>query len=348
MKQAVNSLIGAESLLNPHILIVAAIAAWLNIGCTANISSNNQPTVNKTSLPPLKGDVKVPRRTRERQGTLYNSASVPIGSQNILPKLKIGVLPTQNLTEQQQTIEPLDDYLETSLGRQVDFFIAKDYEEIIDWLIKEQLDLAYLGPLAYLKAVDKGAKIQPLVTSIDKYTGQPWYRACIIVKSNSSIKNLQNLKGKRVAFVNKSSTSGYLMPLATFRKQNIDPEQDFSGVIYTGNHSKSMTALEDGTVDAIATNISSYLTLQKSGIITPQNYRIIWQSAPIPNFPIVVSEKLPPELIQQLKRVFISTPEGIKDILGIESSGYTLVSPDDYIPIQELRQELNSISLPQQ
>ncbi|MBD2343852.1 substrate-binding domain-containing protein [Anabaena subtropica] len=348
MKKAVQLLISGESLFSFQVLIVTAIASLVSIGCTDNISSNNQPTVNKTSLPVLREDVQVARRTRERQGTVYNSASVSVGSKNILPKLKIGILATQNLPEQQQIIKPLDDYLETSLGRQIDFLIAKDYEEVINWLIEDELDLAYLGPVAYLKAVDRGAKIQPLVTSIDKHTGQPWYRACILVKNNSSIKTLKDLKGKRVAFVNKSSTSGYLMPLANLRKVNIYPEQDFAKVIYAGNHSKSIKALEDGIVDAAATNVSSYLALQKSGKITPQNYRLIWESVPIPNFPIVVSKKLSSELVQQLKRVFISTPEGIKNILGTESSGYTLINPDDYAPIQKLRQELNLISLPKQ
>ncbi|MEA5621706.1 hypothetical protein [Nostoc sp. UHCC 0251] len=45
-----------------------------------------------------------------------------------------------------------------------------------------------------------------------------------------------------------------------------------------------------------------------------------------------------------MKEAFISSPDGIEDIVGTESAGYTLVIASDYAPIQELRQELNLIS----
>ncbi|MGJ5630200.1 substrate-binding domain-containing protein [Nostoc sp. CALU 1950] len=330
-----------------RVLIVAIIMALLSVGCTGKVSEKNQSVVDSVS------------------------------SQQNLPALKIGVLPTQSRTEQERMIKPLKEYLEQSLGRRVDtesqskiiggqgrhkkpeiqkvqdaiassvdFQIAKDYQQIIDWLLQDKLDMAYLGPMSYLEAVDRGAKVEPLVAPIDKHTGQPWYRACIIVKQDSRIKTLKDLKGKRIAFVDKLSTSGYLMPLATFKKLGIDDNRNFAQVLYAGSHSNSMAALEDGIVDAAATNISSYLKRQKNGKLTPQNSRILWESAPIPNSPIVVSKKLSPELIKRLKQAFISSPEGLQDIIGTESAGYTLVTPSDYTPIEQLRKYLNLISVP--
>ncbi|MCW5313602.1 phosphate/phosphite/phosphonate ABC transporter substrate-binding protein [Nostoc sp. KVJ3] len=332
-----------------RILILAVILTQLSTGCAGKVSENNQSVVDGISA----------------------------NNKQNLSTLRIGVLPTQNRTEQEQMIKPLKEYLEQSLGRQVDtksqsqivgvqgrhkkleiekvqnaiassvdFQITKDYEQIIDWLVQDKLDMAYLGPLSYLEAVDRGAKIEPLVAPIDKNTGQPWYRACIIVQQDSSIKTLKDLKGKRIAFVDKLSTSGYLMPLATFKKLGIDYNRDFAQVLYAGSHSKSIAALEDNIVDAAATNIPSYLKWQKSGKLTPKKFRILWESAPIPNSPIVVSKKLPPELIQRLKQAFISSPEGLEDIIGTESAGYTLVSPSDYAPIEQLRKYLNLISVP--
>lgn len=331
------------------VLILTIIMTLVTTGCSGILSQNNYSVVDK----------------------------VPINNKQNLYKLKIGVVPTENLREQERMIKPLKEYLEQSfrggdeiepqsktIGRQtkqntegiqkkqnaiaisLDFQIGKSYQQIIDLLVQDKLDMAYLGPVSYLEAVDRGAKIEPLVAAIDKHTGEPWYRACIIVKQDSPIKTLKDLKGKRIAFVDKLSTSGYLMPLATFKKLEIDYKRDFSQVIYTGSHSKSLAALEDDIVDASATNISSYLKRQKIGKLTPQNSRLVWQSAPILNFPIVVSKKLPPELIQQLKQAFLSSPEGLEDILGIESAGYTLVTPSDYAAIEQFRKDLNLISVP--
>lgn len=263
-----------------------------------------------------------------------------------LPPLKIGILSTQNPQDQQKMVKQFDNYLEKSLNRTIDIKLAKNYDETVDWLVQEKVDIAYLGPLTYLQALDRGANIEPLVASIDKNTGQPWYRSCIIIKSDTPVKTLTDLKNKRVAFVDKSSTSGYLLPMVAFKKLNIDPEQDFSQLIYAGNHAKSLESLENGIVDAAATNTSAYLKQQKKGKLTSQNSRILWESAPLAQSPVVVLKKLPPELIKQLKKAFISTPDGIEDINGIESAGYTLVSPSDYEPIQQLRQQLNLIYRP--
>jgi phosphonate transport system substrate-binding protein len=304
-----------QHLFNKSIIIFLAMATMLlNTGCIQKVSQSYPVAVDKTP-------------------------------NNLLP-LKIGILPTQNAKDQRQMIQRFDDYLEKALQRTIDVQLASNYTEAVDWLVEEKVDIAYLGPLTYLEALERGAKIEPLVAPIDKDTGQPWYRSCIIIKSDSPIKTLSDLKGKRVAFVDKSSTSGYLMPLAAFNKLNIDPEQDFSKLIYTGNHNKSMEALENGIVDAAATNIPSYLKQQKKGKLTSENSRILWESTPLPQSPVVVLKKLPPELIKQLKQAFINTPDGIEDITATESAGYTLVSPSDYEPIQQLRKDLKLISIP--
>ncbi|RUR72231.1 phosphate/phosphite/phosphonate ABC transporter substrate-binding protein [Chlorogloeopsis fritschii PCC 9212] len=255
--------------------------------------------------------------------------------------LRIGVLPTQSQAEQQRMIKPLDEYLEKALGQQVDFQIAKDYKQVVDWLVEEKIDMAYVGAVSYFEALERGAEVEPLVAPIDKYTGRPWYRAAIIVNKNSTIKTLQDLKGKRVAFVSKSSTSGYLMPLAALTKLGIKPERDFTQVIFPGTHAKTEAMLEDGLVDAVATNIPSYIKRQTIGRLTPENSRILWESAPVPHSPMLVSKKLSPIVIKELKRAFLNTPAGMEDIVGTQAAGYTLVVASDYAPIEQLRVQLN-------
>ncbi|MBD2775650.1 phosphate/phosphite/phosphonate ABC transporter substrate-binding protein [Iningainema tapete] len=262
-----------------------------------------------------------------------NTDEVTKGTQS--PQLKIGVLPTQTKTEQKRMIKPLDDYLEKVLGRRVDFLIAEDYKQVVDWMIEQKVDMAYVEAVSYIEARERGAEFEPLVAPIDKYTGRPWYRAAIIVKADSSIKNLTDLKGKRIAFVNKSSTSGYLMQIAAL-KENVIELSDFAQVIFPGTHAKTEATLFEGFVDAVATNIPSYIKRQKIGRLTSVNSRVLWQSAPVPHSPILVSQKLPPETIKDLKRAFLQVPEGIEDIVGTELAGYTLVEDADYEPIRQL------------
>jgi phosphonate transport system substrate-binding protein len=159
----------------------------------------------------------------------------------------------------------------------------------------------------------------------------------MIVAANSSITSLKDLKGKRVAFVSPSSTSGYLLPLAALRQAGIEPERDFAEVIFGGTHAKTEALLETGAVDAIATNIPSYLKRQTLGRLTPQNSRVFWESQPVPHSPFLVATDLPPEIIEKLKEAFLTVPPGLQDIVGTQAEGYTLVIASDYEPIKQLR-----------
>lgn len=330
-------------LANNKALILVMFFTLLGTGCTSNASDNHQSPVNQTQSQTTVKNPQEIRRTRERQG---ESNFVLPSKKNNLPALKIGVLRIQNATKQAYLIKYLEEYLESYLGRKIDFQIAKNYPEIVDLLAQNKLDVAYLGATTYLEALEKGVKVEPLVAPIDKYTGQPWYRACIIVRVDSQIKTLNNLKGKRVAFVNQSSIYEYLMLLGNPHKLGIETEWSFAQIINTGSYDQTISALDDGIVDAAAINIFSYLETEKDAKLTANKFRILWKSPPIPPSPIVVSQKLSPKLIKQLKLAFISSPDGLEDIVETESDGYTLVSPSDYTSIEQIRQDLNLISIP--
>lgn len=291
--------------------LLVAIVAFLNASCSSKVSSR---------------DMVIP-------------AAVASSNDDMQP-LRIGVLPTQSFKEQQRMIKPLEKYLEKSLETEVNFQIAADYKQVVEWLVDGKIDMAYVAAVSYLEALSEGAEIEPLVASIDKYTGRPWYRAAIVVKVDSNIKTLKQLKGKRVAFVNKSSTSGYLMPFSALNELGINPKREFKQVIYPGTHAKTLEALKNGDIDAAATNIPYYLKQQKIGKLKPEEFRVIWKSAPIPPSLIVVSKKLSADSIKKLKTSFLKSPEGIEDIFGRQSAGYTSVEDADYTPIRKLRANL--------
>lgn len=263
-----------------------------------------------------------------------------ISNDNMQP-LRIGMLPTQRFEEQQRMIKPLEEYLEKSLETEINFLVASDYKQVVKWLVDGKIDMAYVAGVSYLEALEGGAEIEPLVAPINKYTGRPWYRAAIVVRVNSNIKTLHQLKGKRFAFVNKSSTSGYLMPFNALNKLGIHPEEEFRKIIYSGTHAKALQALQNNNVDAVATNLPYYLKQQKSGKFKPEEFRVIWESPPIPPSLIVVSKKLPANSIKKLKISFLNTPEGLESIFGGQSAGYTTIVDADYTPIRKLRAKLS-------
>lgn len=294
-------------------LILAVIVTAVSVGCQ-----------------PLKGDKVADSQTQ--QSTKPDQQ---------LTSLNIAVIPAKNPVDQQKSLQPLAEYLTKTLGRQVSFQIAKDYNTPVKLLAEGQVQIAYLGPLAYVEAKQLNPQIQPIVAPIDKNTGRPWYTSVIVANSNR-ISNVGDIKGKRFAFVSESSTSGYLMPLGYFKEMGIDPERDFTQVKFSGSHDQVRTDLESGEVDAIANDKPSYLNEQKAGRFNPQQYKIIWESSPIPQGPIVVrADQVSPDLVTNLKKALVSASEGLVDVNGAEAAGYTLVQDEDYEPIKKLQAQLN-------
>ncbi len=261
--------------------------------------------------------------------------------------LNIAIIPWQSSEKQQKKLQPLYDYFQESMNYNVKFKLVNDYQTAVDLLAEEKVDMAYLAALTYVKARERNPKLEPLVVPIEQATGRPWYTSVIVVDVRQGIESLQDLKGKRFAFVSPSSTSGFLMPLNALQAEGINPNQDFSKIIYTGSHDKSKTALANGEVDAIADDKFSFQRLQNS-VKIPENYQIIWESEPIPTGPIVINtSKFTPEQINQLQQALIDAPIGLVDVSGSESAGYTLAKDADFDQIREIYNRLKSITIPE-
>ena len=257
-----------------------------------------------------------------------------------LTRLKIAILPSVSSEQQKQRIQRLDEYLEQRLGISVEIQLTPSYAETVDLLVEEKVQMAYLGPLTYIQAKERNPNLEPIVAHIEKRTGRPWYSSVIIVNKNSGIETIEDLVGARFGFVSPSSTSGFLMPTSYLIENGINPPEDFTVIEYAGGHDKNATALITGKVDAIAIDYPTYLEFKNWNKFPTEEYQVIWESDPIPNAPMVISSELPVDFKIELKKALIDSPEGLVGISGIESSGYTLVSDEDYEAIRIMQKRL--------
>ena len=262
-------------------------------------------------------------------------------TQQQLERLNIAVIPHRSSKETEENIERLGKYLQESLNLPVNIQLTEDYDNSIELLVQGKVEMAYLGPFSYVKAKEQNAELEPIVAHLEKSTGRPWYTSTIVVNIDSEIKTLEDLKGKRFGFVSKSSTSGYLFPAAHLKKNGFNLEQDFTKINYAGSHNNNVAQLATGKLDAIAIDKSTYLLAQKAGEISGQKYRMIWESQPIPNPPMVISSKLPEKFKLDLKKSFINAPYDLFSLVGNQSDGYTLVQDEDYESIRQVQQLLN-------
>jgi phosphonate transport system substrate-binding protein len=305
-----------NSLIKRHIAIIALVVPTLIVistGCTTQTASNNNP-----------------------QPTPSSQASVEKGSST----LTIGIIAQSNDAEQQEKQRTLTEYLTKTLKRPVSIQGIKDYNNTVDLLVEEKVQVAILGPLSYIEAKQRNPQIEPIAAPINKSTGRPWYKSAMIANSANGIKTLNDLKGKRLGFVSKLSTSGYMFPVVHLLNLGFKPDSDFASVQFFKNQDSTLAALLNGQVDAIAIKLDIYQQAKETGKIN-DSYQIIWESEPIPESPIVVSQKLPPQLIAELKEAFLSAPIGMLTLAGVPSDGYTLVQESDYDHIEQVKKQLD-------
>ncbi len=303
-----------NSLIKRQIAIIALVVPTLIVistACTTQTASNNNPQPTPSS-----------QASVEKEPSTLMIASIP--STNDAP----------------EQLRPLTEYLSKTLKRPVSIQPIKDYNRTVDLLVEEKVQVAVLGPLSYIEAKQRNPQIEPIVAPIHKSTGRPWYRSAIIANSGSGIKTLDDLKGKRLGFVSKLSTSGYMYPVVHLLNLGFKFDSDFASVQFFENRDNTLAALLDGQVDAIATNLERYTEAKEAGKIN-DSYQVIWESEPIPESPIVVSQKLSPQLIAELKEAFLSAPIGILSLGGVPSNGYTLVQDSDYDGVKQVKKQLD-------
>lgn len=145
----------------------------------------------------------------------------------------------------------LEPYLSKVLKRKVSVTVTDSYAALVDSLIAGTVDAAWMQPLPFVRAKAKNEKITPVVKVIRNGAG--FYRSVLFARAKKGISTLGDLKGKRAAWVDQHSTSGYLFPLVLLHAQGYDADKVFVGQDFHGSHLAVCKAVESGKADVGAT-----------------------------------------------------------------------------------------------
>jgi phosphonate transport system substrate-binding protein len=220
------------------------------------------------------------------------------------PLLRLGAIPSERAEKIQDQYEGFIAYLERQTGFRVELVVAQDYQGIIEKMGKKELDIAFLGPFSYVIAHETvGARA--FASPEYKLTGSN-YTSNIITHTGTGITSLVQLKGHSFSFTDPESTSGYLIPKAALLKQKIDPERDFSQILFLGHHDASVLAIKKRTVDAAAVSSNVLRSLLAKGIVDEDEIKILFTSDLIPQSVWAYREGLSADLMAQVKQAFFN------------------------------------------
>ncbi len=248
--------------------------------------------------------------------------------------INIGFDPRASAEEDARQYTPFLKYLEKATGLKFDLQFAKPGTSLSDQLGEGRLDLAAIGAVTFIHANEKFG-MTPLARGLNS-ADKGVYQSIIVVAPDSDITSIADLRGKKLAFGNKESTQGHVIPRIMMRKNGLSLEL-FASHQYTGSHQNCANAVILGLADACGMQDTMARNLASDGKV-----RILAVSEDYPSSGIAARKGLPADVLAKIRKALLAfDPLGRDkaDLYNWKSTempnGFTNASAVDYASMRE-------------
>lgn len=258
--------------------------------------------------------------------------------------LKVGRIPYLDPRKMVNDHQKILQYLKKELGiEDARLVLTPNYDELNKFLKEGQIDIAWHGTLNYPQArVTTGAKTILMPKRFNKTS----YKGMIVVRADSNINTIADLKGKSFAFVDKKSASGYFFPKMLMLENHIDPDKDIARVEYIKKHDNILYNVLYKKFDAGAVYDDARELLKNDE--QRAQIKVLARTAEILNEPIMVRSGLDPEFEKKIIAAFLKlnkdnpeTAHVIEHLGNVES--FVAAADKDYDEIVTLTQKYQKI-----
>ncbi|KEO82649.1 phosphate/phosphite/phosphonate ABC transporter substrate-binding protein [Tumebacillus flagellatus] len=244
-------------------------------------------------------------------------------------KLVVGFIPSQNAETLQAKAKPMGDLLSKELGIPVEVSVTTNFNALVEGMAAKKIDVGFLNPVNYVFAHDK-KKAADLLLQTSRQGSASYKSVFVKKKGDNSIKDVKDIKGKKIAYVDGASAAGYLYPVVMIKNAGLNPDTDVQGIM-AGGHDKALMALYRGDVD-VATVFDAAIdqTIAKTTPDAKEKLEIFATSEPIPNDTVSIRPDLPADFKKKVADAFtkiMSTDEGKK--IGMDIYNFDGLVPGD-------------------
>ena len=244
------------------------------------------------------------------------------------PEIRLGSVAMDIPTEMHRRLTPLTHYLSETLNRPVSLKLAKNMQEAIKDVAESTVEIAYLTPVAYIKSQKLG-QTRLVVKTVTN--GQGSFKLMIVVKDDSPIKTVNDLKGKSFAF----GDSAALLQRAVVVGSGIKLES-LGSYKFLGHYDNIVRAVMHGEFDAGILKDTKAYKWKGKGI------RIIYTLDELPPYNITASQNIDDKLLIQIQDAFLKLDPGniehrkIIKALDKKYDGFARTSDAEYDIVRKL------------
>jgi len=229
---------------------------------------------------------------------------------------------------------PFLNYLEATTGYHFEIHFTPQDSSAADELGQNHTQFAAMGASSFLYAESRyGAKL--LVRGLNS-KAKAEYQSVFVVKPGGGLRNIKDIKARKLAFGGRDSTQGHLIPRIMLSKNNINLKQ-LASYRYTGSHQNCAEAVVSGKYDVCGMQDQLAEELESQGRV-----EIIYRSDYYPSSGIVVNQSVPQEVAERVKQALLNFKPLGKDNKGLYhwertemANGFTLSRPGDYDELRD-------------
>jgi phosphonate transport system substrate-binding protein len=244
----------------------------------------------------------------------------------------------------------LTDFLEKETGYYFTTAVPASFIAVVEAFGTGKADIASINTFSYLMAHAKyGAEAR---LRIVRDNNETTYKGQFITRYDSGIDSLSDINGRSFAYVDPSSTSGYILPKAMLEKRGIKPSE----TVFAMRHDNVVIMVYQGQVAAGATYyappdpvtheiLDARMRVEKQFPDIAKKVKIIGFTQNIPNDPWVfrkdMNEGMKEKIIDAILK-YVATPEGGKSMYDIyDIRGLIRTKDSDYDGLRRLLEEQN-------
>jgi phosphonate transport system substrate-binding protein len=196
-------------------------------------------------------------------------------------------------------------HVERATGKKARYFGLQNYAAQIEAMRSGRLHISGYSTGSTVYAVNLAGAV-PFAIMKDVKGGPAVYHLVVITQGkNDRIKSVADLKGKRVAHVSQTSSSGHQAPVYFFSRMGVVPGKDYQ-VVFSGKHDNSILGVANGDYDAAAVADTVLERMVNRGLVKAGDVKVVYTSPPFPTAGFAYSHNLEPSLAEKIREAFMS------------------------------------------
>lgn len=254
-------------------------------------------------------------------------------------------IPDEDETKLVERFQGMADYLSEELDVEVRYIPVKSYAAAISAFRNNQVQLAWFGGLSGVQARDLVPGSEAIAQGTEDASN---FVSHFIAHKSADLEAMdelpEELRGKTFTFGSKGSTSGRLMPEYHIREAfGESPDDVFSRVGYSGNHTRTLRLVEAGTYQTGVVNFKVWEKELQDGNIDTDQVGIIWTTPPYPNYQWTiragVDEKFGEGFKERVTEALLKLDD--RELLdNFPRTAFIPASNDLYEPIEKVGKEI--------